>query len=86
MGEIRIGIPKDMERAFEAAFPGEDKAAVVLRLIQAEIARRQKSGPGGGVTTEEPFDGLVAEVLRLRDEPPYFTDEEIRRAREELRG
>ncbi len=77
MGEIRIDIPKDMEAAFEEAFPGEDKAAAILRLIQAELGKRQ--------TAEESFDELVVAALRLRDEPPYFTDEDVRRAREELR-
>jgi hypothetical protein len=81
MGQIRIDIPKDMEAAFEEAFPGEDKAAAVLRLIRAEIAKRQNAD----AAPEGSFDDLVAEAMRLRDEPPYFTDEDIRRAREELR-
>jgi hypothetical protein len=76
MGEIKINIPKDMETAFEEAFPGEDKAAAIMLLIEVEIAKR---------TAERSFDDLVEEVLRLRDEPPYFTDEDIRKAREELR-
>ena len=81
MGEIKIDIPKDMEAAFEAAFPGEDKAAAVLRLIEAEIARRKDADAGA----EGKFEDLVEEVLRLRRQPPYFTDEAIRRAREDLR-
>ena len=81
MSEIRVDIPKDMEAAFEEAFPVEDKAAAILHLIQAEIAKRQNGAP----VVEDSFDDLVAEVMRLRDEPPYFTDEDIRRAREELR-
>ena len=82
MGEIKINIPKDMEKAFEEVFPGEDKAAAILRLIQSEIAKRQGSE---AATDEWSFEELVEEVMRLRDEPPYFTDEDIRRAREELR-
>ena len=81
MGEIRIDIPKNMETAFEEAFPGEDKAAAVLRLIRTETARRQAAD----ATAERSFDDIVEEVLRMRDEPPYFPDEDIRRAREELR-
>jgi cytochrome P450 len=81
MGEIKINIPKDMETAFEEAFPGEDKATAIMRLIRAEIAKRQNGGP----VAEDSFDDLVAEVMRLRDEPPYFSDDEIRRARDELR-
>jgi hypothetical protein len=76
MGVIRIDIPKDMETAFERAFPDQDKAAAILRLIEIEIAKR---------TDDRSFGDLVDEVLHLRDEPPYFTDEDIRRAREELR-
>jgi|SwirhisoilCB2_FD_contig_31_20808060_length_438_multi_6_in_0_out_0_1 hypothetical protein len=80
MGEIKIDIPKDMEAAFEEAFPGEDKAAAILRVIRAEIAKRQNGDP----VVDGNFDDLVAEVIRMRDEPPYFTDDDIRRAREEL--
>jgi acetylornithine deacetylase/succinyl-diaminopimelate desuccinylase-like protein len=81
MGEIKIDIPKDMEAAFEEAFPDEDKAAAVLHLIEAEIARRQDAE----AAAEGSLEGLVEEVLRLRQEPPYFSDEDIRKAREELR-
>jgi len=77
MGEIKIRIPKDMEADFEKAFPVDDKAAAVLHLIEAEIARRQD--------VERKFEDIVEEVLRVREEPPYFTDEDIRKAREELR-
>ena len=70
-----------MEAAFEEAFPGEDKAAAVVRLIQTEIARLQNAG----ATAERRFEDLVDEVLRVREEPPYFTDEDIRRVREEFR-
>ncbi len=82
MGEVKINIPKDMETAFEEAFPGEDKAAAILRLIESEIERRHSHDATG----ERSFDDLVQEVLRLREEPPFFSDEDIRRAREELRG
>jgi hypothetical protein len=81
MGEIKVNIPKEMEAAFEKAFPGEDKAVALLRLIQAEIARRQDIG----AVAERSFEDIVDEVLRLREEPPYFTDDDIRKARQELR-
>jgi hypothetical protein len=82
MGEPKINIPKDMEKAFVEVFPGEDKAAAILRLIQSAIARRQSSE---AATDEWSFEELVEEAMRLREEPPFVTDEEIRRAREELR-
>ena len=79
MGQIKIRIPEDMDAELEKAFPGEDKAAAILHIIEAEMARRR--GPG----MEPKFEDLVEEVIRLRKEPPYVTDEDIRRAREELR-
>jgi hypothetical protein len=79
MGEIKVNIPKEMEAAFDKVFAGEDKAVAVLALIRTEIAKRQK------LDAETSFDELVDEVLRLREEPPYATDDEIRRIREELR-
>jgi hypothetical protein len=82
MGEIKIDIPQDMETAFEEVFPDEDKAAAILRLIRSEIARRQSSEALAG---ERSFEELVGEVMRLREEPPFVTGEDIRRAREELR-
>jgi hypothetical protein len=81
MGEIKIDIPQDMETAFEEAFPGEDKAAAILHLVETEIARRRAAD----AMAERSFDDLVEVVLRMRDEPPYFTDADIRTAREELR-
>lgn len=81
MGEVKVNIPKDMEAAFEETFPGRDKAEAVLDLIRAEIARRQDIDASG----EGNFDSIVEEVLRVRKEPPYFTDEDIQRARKELR-
>jgi hypothetical protein len=79
MGEIKINIPTEIEAAFDEAFAGQDKAAAILALVRAEIAKRQNASP------ERSFDELVAEVMRLREEPPYATDEEIRKVREELR-
>ena len=81
MGEIKVNIPKDMEAAFEEAFPGKDKAAAVLHLIRAEITKRQTTE----AVAERNFEDIVDEILRLRREPPYFTDEDIRKVREELR-
>jgi hypothetical protein len=82
MGDIKIRIPKDMEATFEKAFPGEDKAAAVLRLVRAEIARLY----GRGAAAEPSFDNLVEDVRHLREEPAYFADEDIRRERAEPRG
>jgi hypothetical protein len=69
--------PKTWRLPSRRPSPDDDKAAAVLHLIEAEIARRQDA--------EGKFEDIVQEVLRVRQEPPYFTDEDIRRIREELR-
>lgn len=80
MGEIRIDIPRDLERAFEAAFAGEDKAAAVLRVIREEIARRER------LSTPTSTETLLDEILAFGSTAPSITDDEIRRIREELRA
>lgn len=80
MGKIEIDIPKDMERALETAFPGEDKAATVLRIIAERLAL-SPAGPG-----EPDFAVIVEEMRRIRAQPPFVTDEEIRLALDEMRS
>jgi hypothetical protein len=55
MGEIKIDIPRDLEAAFEEAFPGEDKAQAILGLIHAELARRHH----GDAVPERSFEDMV---------------------------
>ena len=64
MGEIRINIPKELEKAFDSAFPEDDKAAAVLRLIRQEIERKQD-------TEGAPEKSLVemANEIRARAQP-----------------
>jgi hypothetical protein len=59
------------------------KAAKAKRT--AAVERRKQRIAVGREQAEMDFDTLVAEAVRLRDGPPYFTDEDIRRARKELR-
>ena len=80
MSKIEIDIPKDLERAFEEAFPGSDKAAAVWRVIRQEIERKQAEA---GVTRA---GSLVDLARRLRASGPSFTADEIRQAREEGRS
>jgi hypothetical protein len=81
MGEVKVNIPEDLEAAFEEAFPGRDKASAVLDVVRSEIAKRQSAAAIG----DSEFEAVVDEVLRLREQAPYFSDEDIRKAREALR-
>jgi hypothetical protein len=76
MGTMNFSIPDDVKEAFNKAFEGENKSAIVTRLLVRAIEdaeRRRKSG------------GFVERIRQIRAKGRPVTAEEIRRAREELR-
>lgn len=76
MATMNFSIPDDVKEAFNRAFEGENKSAVITRLMRKAIEeseRRRRSR------------GLVERLRRIRANSRPMTDEEIRRAREELR-
>jgi glutamyl-tRNA reductase len=76
MGTMNFSIPDDVKEAFNKAFEGENKSAVVTRLmIQAveDVERRRKSG------------SFVERIRQIRSKGQPVSEEEVRRAREELR-
>jgi hypothetical protein len=80
MGTMNFSIPDDVKEAFNQAFEGENKSAVVAGLMRRAIeekARRAKQ--------DRELDALIEELLRIRAEDPPATDEEIRRVRVEGR-
>jgi hypothetical protein len=80
MGKIEIDIPKDVEQALDAAFPGEDRASAILRLITRELERRQTAAPSPGRG-----QSLVEMANEIRARMPPISQAEIRRIREEGR-
>ena len=80
MGEIRIRIPDDMERAFDTAFPGANKEEAILRILRQEIARRKQEIHCSDA------EKLIDDIVAFGSAAPVVTDDEIRRLREEVRG
>ena len=83
MSKIEIDIPKDMEKALDDAFPGEDKATVLLRLAQTAIAR--SSVMASGMTAVRPKKSLIEMASEIRARMPSISQQDIRRIREEGR-
>ena len=80
MATMNFSVPDDLKEAFNKAFKGENKSAVVAALMRKAIeekARRAKQ--------DRELDALIEELLRIRAEDPPATDEEIRRVRVEGR-
>jgi hypothetical protein len=76
MATMNFSIPDDVKDRFNKVFEGQNKSAVVARLMvraieEAERTRRSR--------------GFVERLRQIRTRSRPVTDEEIRRAREELR-
>ncbi|RPH46808.1 MAG: hypothetical protein EHM84_08820 [Lysobacterales bacterium] len=76
MGTMNFSIPDDVKEAFNKAFEGENKSAIVTRLmIQAiEDAERKRRSRN-----------LVERLRAIREQGEPVKAEEIARARQELR-
>ncbi len=81
---MTVHIPEDVKAAFDKAFEGEDKNAVVARLL-LEAAEKRERGEPEGKRPEVSLREAADVVLALRKLPPYFSDAEIKQAREEGR-
>jgi hypothetical protein len=77
---MNFSVPDDLKEAFNKAFKGENKSAVVAALMRRAIEEKKRRA-----RQDRELDALIEELLRIRAEDPPATDEEIRRARVEGR-
>ncbi|MGO9460988.1 MAG: hypothetical protein ACLP1W_12880 [Rhodomicrobium sp.] len=80
---MTIRIPDDVKEALDKAFEGQDKDAIIAQIIRDGLAARGLSAPDGDLA--ERRRKAVDAILELRKQPPYFSDAEIKAAREEGR-
>jgi len=76
MATMNFSIPDDVKEAFNKAFEGENKSAVVTRLMMQaieEAERRRRS------------QSFVERLRAIREQGEPVTAEDIARARQELR-
>jgi hypothetical protein len=76
MATMNFSIPDDIKEAFNKAFEGENKSAVVAGLLRKAVEEKER---------KRRLADLVERLRRIRADSNPMTDEEIRRAREELR-
>ncbi len=77
MSTVNFSIPDDVKEAFDAAFAGENKNAVVADLLRRAVEEKRCA-----TKNDANLDALIEELLRQRDEDEPVSVEEIRRARE----
>lgn len=76
MATMNFSIPDDVKEAFNKAFEGENKSAVVARLMRRAVEEKER---------DQRSRDFVERMRQIRADSRPVTDEEIRLAREELR-
>jgi hypothetical protein len=76
MATMNFSIPDDIKEAFNKAFEGENKSAVVAGLLRKAVEEKERKRRSAN---------LVERLRQIRADSNPMTDDEIRRAREELR-
>lgn len=76
MATMNFSIPDDVKEAFNKAFEGENKSAVVASLLRKAVEEKERSRRSAE---------LVERLRRIRARSHPVSDQEIKRARQELR-
>jgi len=72
MATVNFSVPDDVKEAFNRAFRGENKSAILARLMRQAVEERQR---------QTRRQRVIEEILTLRQEAPAVSDKDIRRAR-----
>ena len=76
MGTMNFSVPDDVKDAFNKAFEGENKSAVITRLMVQAIEDKERARRARG---------FVERLRAIRERSELVTSEDIARARQELR-
>ena len=76
MSTMNFSVPDDVKEAFNEAYKGQNKSAVIAELMREAVERAQR---------KQRSHEAISRVLDRRKHAPALTDEELRAAREEGR-
>ncbi|HHJ38968.1 MAG: hypothetical protein AXA67_10815 [Methylothermaceae bacteria B42] len=76
MATVNFSVPDEVKEAFNKAFEGENKSAIIARLMREAVEEKKR---------QKRRQAIIEELIRIRKDRPTATDEEIRQAREEGR-
>ena len=76
MATMNFSIPDDVKDAFNKAFEGENKSAIVSRLLRGAVEQKEQRA-----RQDETLDALIEELLRVRAQDAALSDEDIRAIR-----
>ncbi len=76
MATVNFSVPDHVKESFNRAFEGENKSAVVARLMQQAVEGRVR---------QRRRSAAIDAILVLHERQPPVSDEEIARARQAMR-
>ena len=68
MATVNFSVPEDIKKAFNKTFKGENKSAILSRLMRDAIEIRER---------QQRRKAAVEEILRLRDHSSTASDEDV---------
>ena len=76
MPTVNFSVPEDVKQAFDAAFEGQNKSAVIAELMREAVKREQ---------SKQRSQDAYLRILKRRKRAPTVTQAQLRAAREEGR-
>ena len=73
MSTFNFSVPDDVKQAFNKTFQGENKSAVLTRLMRDAVEERKR---------QKQRTAAINAILHLRDKSHVTTDARIKKARE----
>jgi len=77
MATVNFSVPDEVKAAFNAAYKGQNKSAVIAELMREAVER--------AVRKQQQHQQAIADLLVLRGQMPAVTEEAVQAARDELR-
>ena len=76
MATVNFSVPDEVKAAFNAAYKGQNKSAVIAELMREAVERAVR---------KQQHQQAIADLLVLRGQMPAVTEEAVQAARDELR-
>ncbi|WAR43350.1 hypothetical protein [Methylomonas rapida] len=76
MATVNFSVPDDVKDAFNAAYQGQNKSAVIADLMREAVERAER---------KQRSHQAIARIVERRKHAPALTNEQIRAAREDGR-
>lgn len=73
MSTVNFSVPEDVKQAFNEAFQGQNKSAIIAELMREAVERAER---------KRRHHAAIARILERRKRAPTVSEEEIRAARE----